>query len=67
MTAIATGIRIGWIKLTTFATIQMTEHAIVISTTMKTAVSVAHIVLRCQGVGYFVIRGRSGARVSRSD
>jgi hypothetical protein len=26
---------------------------------MKTAVSVAHIVLRCQGVGYFVMGGDS--------
>jgi hypothetical protein len=46
-------------KRTTFATIQISEQAIVISTTMKIAVSVAHIVLRCQGVGYFVIRGGS--------
>ena len=46
-------------KPTTFATIQMTEHAVVIRTTMKNAVSAAHIVLRCQGVGYFVICGGS--------
>ena len=37
---------------------QTTEQPIVISTTMKIAVSAAHIVLRCQGVGYPFTGGR---------
>jgi hypothetical protein len=41
--------------VTTPAAIQITEQTIVINTTMNTAVSAAHIVLRCQTVGYFVI------------
>jgi hypothetical protein len=44
--------------VTTLDTIQMDEQAIVIRRTMKTALSAAHIVLRCQAVGYFVMAQR---------
>ena len=53
MAAIATGIRIGWRNATTFAPTQTTVPTMMKSTTTKIAVSEAHIVLRCQGVGYF--------------
>src|ERR1700750_2584325 len=60
MTAIATGIRIGWMNPETLAVIQTTEQPIVMRTTMKNAVSAAHIVFRCQAVGYFVMLFRAG-------
>src|SRR6478672_4569527 len=44
---------------TTFATSQITEHAIVMRRTMNNALSAAHIVLRCQIVGYLLMDGDS--------
>src|SRR5439155_25828642 len=48
----ATGIRIGWRKLMTLAAAQITAATMMTRRTTKQAVSAAHIVLRCQGVGY---------------
>src|SRR6266478_2999676 len=48
----ATGIRIGWRKLTTLAAAQITAPTMMTRRTTKQAVSAAHMVLRCQGVGY---------------
>src|SRR5687768_11997744 len=62
ITAMATGMRIGWRKPTIFATNQMTEQPMVMSRTTKTVVSAAHIILRCQTVGYFVIRSYAELR-----
>jgi hypothetical protein len=52
MMAIATGMRIGWRKAITFAPTQTTVLTITMRRRMKTAVRDAHIVFRCQGVGY---------------
>src|SRR3954471_4231828 len=59
MTAMATGMRIGWRNPTTVARSQTRKMAMVINTMMKKAVSAAHIVLRCHGVGDLVIRSFS--------
>ena len=48
----ATGIRIGWRKLMTLAAAQITAPTMMTRRTTKQAVSAAHIVLRCHGVGY---------------
>src|SRR6267142_4751882 len=48
----ATGIRIGWRKLTILALAQITVPMIRIRRTTQKAVSAAHIILRCHGVGY---------------
>src|SRR5213596_3155091 len=48
----ATGIRIGWRKLMTLAAAQITAPTMMTRRTTKHAVSAAHMVLRCQGVGY---------------
>src|SRR5437667_12785507 len=48
----ATGIRIGWRKLMTLAAAQTTAPTMMTRRTTKHAVSAAHMVLRCQGVGY---------------
>src|SRR6266536_558115 len=48
----ATGIRIGWRKLMMLAAVQITAPTTTMRRTTKHAVSAAHIVLRCQGVGY---------------
>src|SRR6266446_7991726 len=56
--AIATGIRIGCRKLMILAPAQITAARIAIRTTTKNAVRAAHIVLRCQGVGYSFISQR---------
>ena len=53
MAAIATGIRIGWRNPIRFAPSQTTVLTIPTRMTTKIAVSEAHIVFRCQGVGYF--------------
>src|SRR5262249_52954886 len=55
MAAIATGIRIGWRKLMILAPAQITLPRITTRTTTKNAVSAAHIILHCQGVGYSFI------------
>src|ERR1700731_1121106 len=52
MAAIATGIKIGCRKLIIFAPTQTTAPAMTIRKTTKSAVSAAHIVFCCQGVGY---------------
>src|SRR6266403_3375867 len=52
MAAIATGIRIGWRKLMTLAVTHITDAAVTMRKTIKSAVSAAHIVCRCQRVGY---------------
>src|SRR6267154_1076881 len=56
--AIATGISIGCRKLMILAPAQITEAKIPIRTTTKNAVRAAHIILRCQGVGYSFISQR---------
>src|SRR5207245_3926236 len=48
----ATGIRIGWRKLTIFAPAQTTAPRTTTRRSTKQAVSAAHIILLCQGVGY---------------
>src|SRR5213592_1222284 len=48
----ATGIRIGWRKLMTLAAAQITAPTMMTRRTTKQAVSAAHMVLRCHGVGY---------------
>src|SRR5947208_15419285 len=48
----ATGIRIGWRKLMTLALAQITVPMIRTRRTTQKAVSAAHIILRCHGVGY---------------
>src|SRR6266516_344342 len=48
----ATEIRIGWRKLMTLAAAQITAPTMMTRRTTKHAVSAAHMVLRCQGVGY---------------
>src|SRR6478672_2586472 len=53
--AIATGIRIGWRKLMTLAPAQITAATMTARTTTKQAVNAAHIILRCQSVGYSFI------------
>src|SRR5438132_11765560 len=55
MAAIATGIKIGCRKLIMFAPTQMTAPATTIRKTTKRALSAAHIVFCCQGVGYSLI------------
>jgi len=50
--AMATGIRIGCRKLMTLAAAQITAPTMMTRRTTKQAVSAAHIVLRCHGVGY---------------
>ncbi len=55
----ATGIRIGWRKLTTLAAAQITAPTMTTRRTTKQAVSVAHMVLRCQGVGYSFMFGET--------
>src|SRR5439155_8322643 len=52
ITAMATGIRIGWRKLMIFAPAQITAQRTTTRRSTKQAVSAAHIILRCQGVGY---------------
>src|SRR5439155_284431 len=53
----ATGIRIGWRKLTIFAPAQTTAPRTTTRRSTKQAVSAAHIIFRCQGVGYsFMLR-----------
>src|SRR6266540_503288 len=53
----ATGIRIGWRKLMIFAPAQITAPRTTTRRSTKQAVSAAHIILRCQGVGYsFMLR-----------
>src|ERR1700736_2583601 len=52
MAAIATGIKIGCRKLIIFAPTQTTAPAMTIRRTTKSAVSAAHIVFCCHGVGY---------------
>src|SRR3954463_7878619 len=55
ITAIATGIRIGWRNAITVTPAQITDPTTITSKTTKIAVSDAHIVLRCQSVGYLII------------
>src|SRR5204863_6941014 len=57
--AIATGIRIGWRKLIMLAPAQITAATTTTRTTTKQAVSAAHIILRCHGVGYSFISQRN--------
>src|SRR5438270_6759656 len=55
----ATGIRIGWRKLTMLAAVQIAAPTTTMRRTTKQAVSAAHIVLRCHGVGYsFMLDGQ---------
>src|SRR6266487_2192742 len=58
----ATGIRIGWRKLMTLAAAQITPPTTMTRRTTKQAVSAAHMVLRCQGVGYSFIDVRNAQR-----
>src|SRR6266478_3397613 len=56
----ATGIRIGWRKLTMLAAVQIAAPTTTMRRTTKQAVSAAHIVLRCHGVGYsFMLDGQT--------
>src|SRR6266478_4004559 len=56
----ATGIRIGWRKLTMLAAVQIAAPTRTMRRTTKQAVSAAHIVLRCHGVGYsFMLDGQT--------
>ena len=48
----ATGIRIGWRKLMMLAAVQIAAPTTTMRRTTKQAVSAAHMVLRCHGVGY---------------
>src|SRR5207302_7777134 len=58
ITAMATGIRIGWRKLTMLAAVQIAAPTTTMRRTTKQAVSAAHIVLRCHDVGYsFMLDG----------
>jgi len=47
----ATGIRMGWRKLTILALAQITVPMIRMRRTTQKAVSAVHIILRCHGVG----------------
>jgi len=55
MAEIATGMRIGCRNATTLALTQTTDPTTITSMTTKIAVSEAHIILRCHGVGYLMI------------
>ena len=55
MPAMATGIKMGWRKAMRFAATQIAEPAITIRRTTNTLESAAHMILRCQGVGYLFI------------
>src|SRR5437660_3760593 len=56
----ATGIRIGWRKLMMLAAVQIAAPTTTMRRTTKQAVSAAHMVLRCHGVGYsFMLDGQT--------
>src|SRR6266571_2883415 len=69
ITAMATGIRIGWRKLMIFAPAQITAPRTTTRRSTKQAVSAAHIIFCCQGVGYsFMLRfQRLTSNVTTSD
>src|ERR1043166_1708998 len=55
ITAIATGIKIGWRKAMRLAATQIAEPAITMSRTTKIADSAAHMIFFCQAVGYLLM------------
>jgi len=65
ITAMATGIRIGWRKLMTLAAAQITAPTMTTRRTTKQAVSAAHMVLRCHSVGYSFMTRAGTSNIER--